>query len=493
MDRGGTTSTTFLRDVRHLFEAGTTAGVGDGPLLRRFVDRRDAAAFEALVARHGAMILGVCRHLLRDPNDAADAYQATLLVLVRKAASLRVEGSLAPWLYGVASRVAARSRSDSARRASHERTSASTASGATAGVEPDDSIPVLHDELARLPEPFRASVVLCHLEGLTHEQAAARLRCPVGTVRSRLARGRALLRTRLGRRGINGPACLAVLRPFSAPVPVSLHESTMKAAACAAAGRRAAEVIPASAAALTEGVLRSMLVTKIQAATAATVTASLLAAVVLAYQVQANPPDSPAAVQDGAGVGVPPGSASRSVVTTRPLATTFAKTYYVDDLVARPASVDGDPPGKVPNVDMQPIIDLLTSTVASNTWRVTDQNGQDVTGAFTTGAGGDTRPVGSITPFFLSDSLIIRHTAEVHEMLSNRLRQIRSLRLVPPSAPRSDVPASLPKTSPPPDAVRRVHPVDASGRADRIRRKTDELNREVEGLLRENGRATPNG
>jgi len=203
--RGG-----LLQDVRTLFDTGTTGGLTDGELLGRLADRPaqdDAAgpAFAALVDRHGPMVLRVCRSILRDEHDAQDAFQATFLVLVRRADAVRRQESAGSWLHGVALRVAAHARAGMARRRRHERCAGELAvtadrSGAE-GVSPELAA-ILHEELGRLPERYRAALVLCYLEGYTCEAASRRLGWPVGTVKSRLARGRERLRGRLIRRGV---------------------------------------------------------------------------------------------------------------------------------------------------------------------------------------------------------------------------------------------------------------------------------------------------
>src|SRR5262249_51919994 len=153
--------------------------------------------------RHGPMVHGICRRLLGDGPDAEDAFQATFLVLVRKADSLRGYGSLGGWLHGVAVRVARKARVAAARRAFHEaQGTPMSARGDFAAVEWRDLRPVLDEELGRLPEKYRAPLVLCYLQGKTHEEAARALGCPNGTVYGRLARARARLRTRLLRRGV---------------------------------------------------------------------------------------------------------------------------------------------------------------------------------------------------------------------------------------------------------------------------------------------------
>src|SRR4051812_8884536 len=180
---------TVLGTVDRLFRFGTASGLSDGQLLDRFASRHDEAAeaaFAALVERHGPMVLTVCRRALNDPHDAEDAFQATFLILMRKAGSAPSRESLAAWLYGVARRVSAHARAAAARRRVVER-AAALRCGAVDPTPPDEPDRDLWDEVDRLPAAQRAAVVHCYLEGLTHEQAAQRLGWPVGTVRSRLA------------------------------------------------------------------------------------------------------------------------------------------------------------------------------------------------------------------------------------------------------------------------------------------------------------------
>ena len=199
---------TVLRQVDRLYTEGTSAGWGDGQLLSRFVAAREESnlAFEAIVQRHGPMVLAVCRRILSDHHDAEDAFQATFLVLARRAGSIapHFSGSLGPWLHQVACRTAQKARVARRRRDVRERRAASRSETTIEAEAPTsldhDEYRVLHEEVARLPEKYRAAIVLCYFEGLTHGQAAAALRWPVGTVRGYLARARDLLRTRLIRR-----------------------------------------------------------------------------------------------------------------------------------------------------------------------------------------------------------------------------------------------------------------------------------------------------
>ncbi len=208
----------------------------DAQLLERFVARRDEPSFAALMVRHGPMVLCLCRQMLRDAQEAEDAFQAAFLVLVRNARTIRNRPSLSAWLYGVAYKVAARLRGRAERRRTHERPGLDLTTVPAVGeaVGPDLRF-VLHEEIRKLPEKYRQPVILCYLEGKTNEEAARALRWPVGTVKARLSRARDLLRMRLGRRGMaaallaDGPVPSAV-RNTASVVPVFLLESTIRAA-----------------------------------------------------------------------------------------------------------------------------------------------------------------------------------------------------------------------------------------------------------------------
>lgn len=207
------------------------------------------------------MVLRVCRSVLIDPNDVEDAFQATFLVLVRKARGLWVSDSLGPWLHQVALRTASCARSAAARRQRHERVAAVSAR-ASQTESHDDLGHVLHEEIDRLPERFRLSVILCDLEGRTHEQAARHLGWPVGTVKSRLTRARERLRDRLSRRGLTPSAgVLAALRPVVPEMllPGALVQSTASAAVRFSASRT---LFGGSAAILAQGVLSAMSMTR---------------------------------------------------------------------------------------------------------------------------------------------------------------------------------------------------------------------------------------
>jgi RNA polymerase sigma factor (sigma-70 family) len=285
---------TVVRGLGRLFASGGMTGMTEGQLLDRFVNRRDEEAFEALVARHGPMVLAVCGRLLTDPNDVDDAFQATFLVLVQKAGSLRRQDLLGNWLFGVAYRVSARARATAARR--HEAETATPELVPAREPSPAEaaSLRELLEEVQRLAERYRAPVVLCDIEGLTHEEAAAQLGWPVGTVKGRLSRARDLLRSRLTRRGLDPAAAIVAsplgLRQFVPPAPPpGLVASTVKAAALAVVGETSAVslgLITARAVALSEGVLHAMTLNQLKTgfATLALSGTLLSGAGVYAYQ-----------------------------------------------------------------------------------------------------------------------------------------------------------------------------------------------------------------
>jgi len=262
-----------LQHLRRVFAHASDVEVSDAELLERFVKAADKAAFELLVWRHERMVLGVCRRVLRNYHDAEDAFQATFLVLARKAASIRNQQSVAGWLHCVASRVAHHARSKASRRerpGGHDADLASVPSPGEPGGElrARDLGPVLDEEVNRLPEKYRLPVVLCYLEGKTYEEAARQLGCPKGTLSGRLARARGMLRARLARRGVDLGAGLlaAALCEYAAAaaVPAALVTTTVKAALLVASGRAATVAASPEIAALAEGVVRSMLVHKLK-------------------------------------------------------------------------------------------------------------------------------------------------------------------------------------------------------------------------------------
>jgi RNA polymerase sigma factor (sigma-70 family) len=241
----------------------------DGELLRQFVARHDEGAFATLLERHGPMVLGVCRQVLGDTHDAEDSFQATFLVLARRAASIRSRESLAAWLQRVAVNLARTARLSASRRRTHERRAVLMAHPTAANREAlPDWRPILHEEVARLPEKYRVPVVLCYLEGRTHGEAARQLGWPVGTVKGRLARARALLRTRLARRGlalsVGGLAAVWTERVAGGQVSASLLAHTLRAAlSFARTGTIPAGTVTSQGVALAKGALPTMTATKL--------------------------------------------------------------------------------------------------------------------------------------------------------------------------------------------------------------------------------------
>jgi RNA polymerase sigma factor (sigma-70 family) len=273
----------LIQHVRRAVLLRDGTGLTDGQLLADYLNRRDEAALAALVRRHAPLVWGVCRRILRNYHDAEDAFQATFLVFVRKAASITSRDLLANWLYGVAHQTALNVRKTGAKRMARDRQ--------VAEVPESEAVPqelwhelrsLLDQELSRLPDKYRVLIVLCDLEGATRKDAARQLGVPEGTVAGRLARARALLARRLARHGaVLSGGLLAVLlaqNGASAGVPSSVVSSTIRAATLLTAGPGAAAgVVSTHVAALTEGVLNTMLLTKFKAATVVLLAVALLA------------------------------------------------------------------------------------------------------------------------------------------------------------------------------------------------------------------------
>jgi RNA polymerase sigma factor (sigma-70 family) len=276
----------LIRHLRQVFLRQDGAGSTDSELMALYVNRREDAAFEALVHRHGPMVLGVCRRILRNEADAEDAFQATFLVLVRKAASLRSWDTVSNWLYGVAQKTALKAKAMNFKQRLKERET-KRESNDDARAEAWQELQALLDaELSRLPDKYRIPIVLCHLEGKTIKEAAHHLGWPPGTMATRLARGRAQLAKRLTRQGLTlsggvmavvmSQAAVSAQGMTSACVPASLVVSTVRAATAVAGGHAAAMgLISTKVVALTERVIRAMLMTKLK-----TLAVLVLAAVV---------------------------------------------------------------------------------------------------------------------------------------------------------------------------------------------------------------------
>jgi RNA polymerase sigma factor (sigma-70 family) len=271
----------FLRHLRRLAARHESNHLSDRQLLRRFLSERDEMAFAVLVARHGLLVLAAGRRVLHDGHAAEDVFQATFLVLARKAAAIRKQESLASWLYGVAHRLAVRAKIQAAKRNSHEqrgegRSPAEPASGLVWG----EMGAVLDEELMRLPEKYRAPLVLCYLEGQTQDEAARQLGWARTTLRDRLDRGRELLRGRLERRGVlfsTGLLATALSQwAASAAVSAALLDATVEAALAFGMGEVLAGAAATQAVSLAKGALQAMFVTKLKVVAVAVMTVGLL-------------------------------------------------------------------------------------------------------------------------------------------------------------------------------------------------------------------------
>ena len=231
----------FLQHLRRTMLYHEDGGISDGALLECFIGQRDEAAFAALLRRHGPMVLGVCRRVLHNEADVEDCFQATFLVLVRKAASIRPRGMVGNWLYAVARNAALKAKAMRNQRQRKEREAAEQKQVAEVADTSATLQELLDQELQALPDKYRAAIVLCDLEGKTILAASKELGCPRGTLNARLVRGRAMLARRLTRQGLTlgtGAVAAALAQnTASACVPLPLVTSTVKAASLIAAGQ----------------------------------------------------------------------------------------------------------------------------------------------------------------------------------------------------------------------------------------------------------------
>jgi RNA polymerase sigma factor (sigma-70 family) len=271
-----------LRQIHSLFQTGAVGDLTDGELLEQFRTRRREIAdhaFTALVERHGPMVWRVCRRLLSDPHEAEDAFQATFLVLVQHGVTIRRSDSVSSWLYGVACRIARNARLAAARRRKHEQRRVGTRWQRPGSelVESTEVSALLADELSRLPERYRAPLVLCDLEDETHEKAAAHLGWPVGTVKSRLARGREKLRSRLVRRGlapsVGATAAILAADQAQGGVPAALVDSTVRLGMAMATGVSAAGALSGPSFIWAREVSKAMWISNLRWSAVAAVTA----------------------------------------------------------------------------------------------------------------------------------------------------------------------------------------------------------------------------
>jgi HlyD family secretion protein len=275
----------IIRQLQTLYNVGTIGDLTDGQLLERFatdVDEVAELAFSALVERHEAMVWRVCLAIVRDEHEAEDAFQATFLVLVRKARSLWVRDSLGPWLHQVASRTASYLRTTGIRRRKLEQRCAQrdAAHYVEVGTPRDlDLDAAIHEEVNRLPAKYRAPVVLCDLEGRTHQEAARFLGWPIGTVKSRQSQGRGLIRDRLVRRGLGlavaGTVVESLRQTAVAAMPKKVSRSAVNAAMQQSARLLTGFEVSARVLSLTHGVLQAMLWMKVRFLTVVIVAAGI--------------------------------------------------------------------------------------------------------------------------------------------------------------------------------------------------------------------------
>jgi RNA polymerase sigma factor (sigma-70 family) len=289
----------LMRHLRRLAGTQEVRDQSDQALVRRFAESRDEAAFEALVRRHGSMVLAVCRRVLGNEADAEDAFQATFLVLARKPAAIRKRSSVGSWLHGIALRVSLRARAAAARRRAREQqTLPRSADSAHAGLR--ELAAMLDDELDRLPAKYRDPLVLCYLEGLTRAEAAKQLGWCLRTLMRRIEHGRELLRRRLIRQGftLSAALCASALGEYvtAAPVTAVLVHAAVRQALLATAAMPATAAVPAQVTALADGLLRAMaLKLKIFLAIALLAMGSAVAALGLSRRENPVQPPSPLA------------------------------------------------------------------------------------------------------------------------------------------------------------------------------------------------------
>jgi RNA polymerase sigma factor (sigma-70 family) len=332
-----------LKHLRELFRGGTAVGVSDRDLLRRYAASHDGLAFEALVARHGPMVVATCRAVLRDPHDVEDAFQATFLVLARKAASVHAGDALGCWLHRVAYRAAVRLNSAARRRRTQQaEVSAMEIPSAVRSALDFDVRSILHEEIDRLPDSQRLPVLLCDLEGLTYEQAAARLHSTAPTVYHRLAKGRKRLRDRLVRRGVTVTTVGAAMELSRASTMAAVPARWADAVVAAATGGP----LPATVAALIDTLIRTLLMARVKIAAVAVLgMVALASAGVVA--VGAARPGAPSSASPERAAQAPPSPLNEPKPSAEPVDATAAPQPETGTLnvEARDLTTDSSVPG----------------------------------------------------------------------------------------------------------------------------------------------------
>jgi RNA polymerase sigma factor (sigma-70 family) len=300
-----------LRHLGSLRDAQAFTDLPDAQLLEQFTRRHEEAAFAALVRRHGPMVWGVSRRVLPHVHDAEDVFQATFLILARRAASIRKAESVGSWLHGVAHHLALKVCRQRARRQCREKRAVDMRPIRPGGeISLSEVQAALDAALGALPEKYRSALVLCYLEGQTQEEAARHLGCPLATLRTRVARGRKLLRDRLTRYGLTlstaGLAALLIASAAPAAAPAALVKAAVRASVLFAAGQRAAALCSQQAAALVAGGLRAMFLTKVKTVTALLLVVGLIGATAALTQ---RLPAAGGAPQPAAATSAPPPAA----------------------------------------------------------------------------------------------------------------------------------------------------------------------------------------
>jgi HlyD family secretion protein len=345
----------IARQLRTLYNIGTIGDLSDGQLLERFATDADEVAelaFSALVERHEALVWRVCLAIVRDEHDAEDAFQATFLVLVKKARSLWVRDSLGPWLHQVACRTASHLKTTGNRRRKHERRCAQLDASRYVGCGPSrdlDLVAAVHEEVNWLPEKYRAPIVLCDLEGRTHQEAARFLGWPIGTVKSRQAQGRGLIRDALVRRGLGlaiaGTVVTSLRQSAVASMPKAVSQSAVNAAMRQSARLLTGFGVSAHVLTLSQGVLRAMFWIRLRFLMFATLAVGIASGgagvYVLGSQEQApgdklpvskapttTTTQTPQPKISKQATKEPPADVSRSRLRTQQLATRKAKAFY---------------------------------------------------------------------------------------------------------------------------------------------------------------------
>jgi RNA polymerase sigma factor (sigma-70 family) len=287
-----------VQHLRQIFR-GDMATLRDAQLLQRFADVQDEQAFAVLVHRHGPLVLGVCRRILQSVHDAEDAFQATFLVLARRASAIRKPDSLASWLYEVAYRLARKMKADACKRRVRETKVQPPAPVAPVDLTGRELQTILDEELQHLAAKYRQPLLLCYLEGLTQEEAAGQLGWPRGTLKRRLERGRELLKGQLSRRGLGLGAAIAVTLPageaLALPVSATLGTNTSHAATLFATRQIVpAGLITGRVVALAEATLKTLLSAKLKILVLALTVAMVGAATLMWIRNEGSTPDQSA-------------------------------------------------------------------------------------------------------------------------------------------------------------------------------------------------------